>query len=650
MIYIKRPIKWKEINTILTGMLVVALSISFFLIVYRFDNKYTFSGPKASMGILDLDNQNMDEFPVLFLIDGWEYYSDRLLEPNDFKDNPPSPDQYIFIGQYGGFEADDKESSPHGSATYRLTIQLPHEKQTYMLELPEIFSAYNLYINGNLALTMGNPDPENYSAEIGNRTITIEVQDQIEILLNVSDYSRFYSGIVYPPAFGYPKEVSNLLNTRLVFRSALCAVALAVGILSVVIVFLSHRNSIAALYGAICLLFIGYISYPITQTFFSGSNIQYSIETLSFCGMLTAVTILTKKVCSSKNKISILFILFGLSMCVATVFLPFVLAESNLRLMLVYSALLSIYEWAVAGFITFSALQALLKKEVRIKALLYGILIFDCALIMDRLLPLHEPIATGWFVELASFALVIAIGAVIALGEAELYKSSAILTERANSMERLYQSQLSYFDSLKQEMKETKKMRHDMRHHFTIIDNFIINNQYAQLSEYVSGLNNSFKEYETMDFCPINVINVLSYHFYTIAEQNRIHFELRHDIRGAEGKEGIVNMSDADLCCLYSNLMENAIEACLRIDTGRRLIRVAVVRPGEDHLIIRVQNSTDGNIKKQGDAAFLSSKAEGRKGYGMSSVESIAQKYGGSASFDWDKASRIFEANISLSV
>jgi hypothetical protein len=65
-------------------------------------------------------------------------------------------------------------------------------------------------------------------------------------------------------------------------------------------------------------------------------------------------------------------------------------------------------------------------------------------------------------------------------------------------------------------------------------------------------------------------------------------------------------------------------------------------------LAIRVWNSTDEGVKPHGDS-FLSSKKEGRQGYGLLSICTIAEKHGGSASFRWDKSKREFESRVTLS-
>ena len=67
---------------------------------------------------------------------------------------------YLDIGQYGGFELGDINQNAHGQATYRLRIfDEPHQVMT--LQIPEIYSAYKLYINGQLYYQSGEVEKEN---------------------------------------------------------------------------------------------------------------------------------------------------------------------------------------------------------------------------------------------------------------------------------------------------------------------------------------------------------------------------------------------------------------------------------------------------------------------------------------------------------
>lgn len=633
-----------RIRLALKVVMTFTLAAAVFLTVYQYDNKYTTAGPKARDGILTLDREALAQHPVLFLVDGWEYYANRLLAPADFRGTPPAPDQYLFIGRFGGFEAWNG-GSPHGSASYRLTIRLPEQTDTYLLELPEIFSAYRLYINGEQVMQMGEPERGGYRAETGNRTVSMEAGGSIELLFAVSDYSHLYGGLVYPPAFGQPEAVSGLLSTRLVFRSIVCAVALTIGLLSVMVGLLGRKSSLALLFGLLCLLFVGYVSYPITGTLFTFGRLHYAVENVSFCAMLGVTMLVAVGVSGLPKKWGLPFVGFGGLMCAASVLVHLLLPFGNLNLLLAYSRLISAYEWMTAGLIAAAVWYSIRTGAARITPLLYGVVIFVCALLADRLLPVHEPILTGWFIELASFTLVLCIGAVTGQEVAARYRESAVMAERAGSMERLYQSQLSHLEVLRQEMTQVKTMRHDLRHHLTLIDQYVSSHQYDRLEEYIKEYRAASTEGELPEYCPIDVINTLTCHYQTVARQNHILLDIRCDLNAA-ADPGHTGMTDSDLCCLYANLMENAVEACQRIQSGQRAIWVAVIRTGADTLHIHVWN-TAGNIRQLG-GRFLSSKSGGQSGYGLLSIETIAGKYGGKAEFRWNEDKQNFESKITL--
>lgn len=624
---------------ILLMALLCALASLSCVLIYHYDNKYTTPGPRAMSGVLLLDEQALESYPVLHLVDGWELYNGRLLTPEDFKQSPPLPDEYIFIGQYGGFEAGDVGASPHGSASYRLNIVVPDEVRTYMLELPEIFSAYRVYIGDTEIAGMGNPDPAGYRPETRNKTISFKASGRIEILFAVSDFSHIYSGMVYPPAFGEPEAVAGILNTRLIFRSLLCAAALTIGLLAVLIGFLIRNNAMAVLYGLMCLFFVGYTCYPITLTLTSGFYPLYTIENFSFCAMFVVVMLLQIKIFGLERRWSYPFIGFGFLVCVASLILPFIVPFGNLRVMTAYSDIIASYKWATAVFITLTTIRGVWKNTVHTQTLLCGILIFDCTLVMDRLLPLHEPIITGWFTELAGFVLVLAVGVVIGKKVAAEYTRSAVMEERARNMEQLSEMQRSYYPLLQEKIEEAKAARHDLRHHFVTISGFLENSRLDKLKEYVSEYGALIREAEPVSYSQNDVANILAHHYVRLAEKHGIDLTLLLDIDGG------TKVTDADLCGLLSNLLENAVEACLRQADGRRFITLTA-KHEKSAMTVHMENSGDVVVKNE--TGFFSSKEKGRKGYGLDSIKAIARRYKGETEFRYDEEIRMFISTVLL--
>ena len=117
---------WKY--SLLLIVAVFALTMGIFFLFYRFDNKYTARGDQAIQGILYVP----DDDSVHYLAREWEYYPDVLLTPQEIKEQKEDYySRYVSIGEYGGMDLGDKNKSPFGSGTYRMTLVLPEkEKQS----------------------------------------------------------------------------------------------------------------------------------------------------------------------------------------------------------------------------------------------------------------------------------------------------------------------------------------------------------------------------------------------------------------------------------------------------------------------------------------------------------------------------------------
>ncbi len=643
--------KWKKLYKILIFAAVFTVSCLMFMLFYQLDNKYTDGGPQASEGVLDLTGSSdytgtgsvangIDGSQAVFLVEGWEYYDGKLLTPEDFESTPPVSDEYIYIGQYGGFDGYDYDASPHGSASYRMTIKLPEGQNTYTLELPEIYSAYDAYINGKQVQSMGEPDPSSYYPETGNKSVSFEAAGEADILISVSDYSGLYSGMTYPPAFGDPEDVSKLLSGRLIFRSIFVAAAAIIGILAVFVGILSRQNKAAVLYGLLCLFFVGYTIYPIIKTLSSGYYFMYIAERFSFCAMMVALMILMRILLGEKAAWGRIFIGFGILMCILSIIVSLVLQEGNLILISVYSFLMMAFEWITAIYLTIITIRAVIREISYSSILLSGLLIFDAGLVMDRVLPLYEPGVTGWFPEIGSFLLILCIGIAVGRQIAEKYRSSAVLEERSRNLEQLNRLHRANYDLLMDRVEETKIIQHDLRHHSTMIEKYIQWKDYDGLKDYVRDLGLLTQILEPVDVSKNIVAGTLVEHYKRIAGQNGIIMKTSVDL------EKEIEMSDADLCAVLSNLLENSIEACLRQMEGERFIDL-YMKQTPSAISIRIENSTDGYISDKQNM-FTSSKGGEGHGYGLESVKMIAKRYGGSAEFKYDSYKKVFVSTVLL--
>ena len=89
-----------------------------------------------------------------------------------------------------------------------------------------------------------------------------------------------------------------------------------------------------------------------------------------------------------------------------------------------------------------------------------------------------------------------------------------------------------------------------------------------------------------------------------------------------------LKISEVDLCVIIGNLLDNAMEACLRQAEGEnRFIRV-YIGVLKQQLYISVTNSTGGDTRKSG-RSYLSTKGSDGHGFGLQRIDRIAEKYNG---------------------
>lgn len=607
-------------------------------LLYRYDNKYTAPGPGAAYGNMDLRGDVLETRGLVWLVDGWAFYGGETLTPGDFQNGAPVPDRYVFAGQLGGFESVD--GAPHGSASYRLTLALPEEARTYALYLPEVFSACRLYVDGVELLALGRTGPEGYRAETAEKVVYFQGAGQAELLLAVSDYSNTYSGLVYPPAFGLPDAVDGMAALRLNLRTGLLTLTALVGVIALLLFAADRKNPLPGLYALVCLSFLGYTCHPVVKTLFPGLPGLHFVENLSFCAMILLVFLLQRKLFDLDHPVNLFGICFGALVCLACVIYHLLLPGAGLGLILAYSRLMGLYKWLAAVLLTAGACLSLRQGDEaapRARVLLCGMAIFDAALVMDRLLPLYEPIYSGWFLELGSLCLVLLIGGVL-LGE--IYSrtvTSLALEENVRLTRQNVAMQKEQHRAMMEALSRERAFRHDLRQHLSVLREFVGAEDTDALRRYFDQLEGELPPRYEGVFCENTAVDAVIRHYAARAKSAGV--ALTAAVQAAEE----LPFGDVDLCVMFGNLLENAVEACGRQSSGERYIRLWA-GPSLGTYSITVENSFEGNPRREG-SGFLSSKGP-RMGVGVSSVRATAKKYGGRAVFEAEAG--LFRASVIL--
>lgn len=617
-----------------------ALTAACCFFLYQHDNKYTAPGPSGAYGQMNIDTGTLEGQRLVWLTCGWEFYGGTLLTPGELHSGSQAPDRYVFTGQLGGFESIDGQ--PFGSASYRLTVTLPQEPQTYALYLPEIYSSCRLYINGSLYLTLGETSPDGYIAETAEKIVSFPTSGETELLLAVSNYSNTYSGLVYPPALGLPDAIHDMVSLRLSLRTAWLTMTLLTGIISLLVGAANRKSPLPFLYALFCLLFLGYTCYPVVKTLFPHLGGLYLIEQLSFTGMILLVFLLQRTLFSLNSLTNTFGITFGGIVCIVCIIYHLFLPQAGLRVMLAYSALIELYKWLGAALLTVDTLRVLRQRSLEaphVGLLLCGMVVFDCTLVMDRLLPLYEPIYSGWFLELSSLCLVLLTGAVILKDIYSHTATSLVLEESIRLTQQNLAMQREQHQIMMETLSNERTFRHDLRQHISVLHEFANADDIESLKGYFYALEGRLPAHDAKVFCENAAADAILRHYEAQAARSDVEFLASVQVASD------MPVSDVDLCVIFGNCLENALEACLRQQAGKKYIKVnAGITIGV--FAITIENSFDGTLRRSA-GGLLSSKRP-QAGIGTASVTAIAKKYNGRATFEAE--GQVLRASVVLHV
>ncbi|MGX4241977.1 sensor histidine kinase [Clostridioides difficile] len=406
--------KYNILKGTLIVLIVSLLAITGLNLLYKYDNKYTYKSIRASNGILTIDNDTFTKGKLVFLIDDWEFYNHKIFKPNDFTEQDIKP-EYVFIGQYPDFSMRKGTQSPYGNATYRMRIKNEGKDKLLSLELPEIFSASEVWINGEMVSKLGDVGTEKYRPKIKNSVVSFIAKKNTEIIINVSNFSHYYSGLYYPPALGETKDISNMMFYRLLFYSIICFTTFAIAIFSLSVWFLSNKSKIYLYFGCMCVFFAIHVSYPFVHLLgLPLVSFTYAVEDLSYFMVVLCIICINGSISKiEENKVYRFLILpLGITMSIISIVIPIILLPYDMYFVNIYGKLIDIYKYIVFIYILMSSLVSIYKKicseHISSYILVSVNTVFGISILFDAVTSNRfEPIFTGWQTEYCGFVIVI---------------------------------------------------------------------------------------------------------------------------------------------------------------------------------------------------------------------------------------------------
>ncbi len=241
---------------------------------------------------------------------------------------------------------------------------------------------------------------------------------------------------------------------------------------------------------------------------------------------------------------------------------------------------------------------------------------------------------TEWAVQFMPSTISVFYFVFVILYYAETQKQASLQREK-DMLDAQFRLAQTEFASLRQLQQNAASYRHDMRHHFALLQGLASKEHIEGIKEYLQTAQSDMDTITPTRFCGNETVNLILSAFATKAKQGSIMLTVDAKL------PNLLPFSDTELCSLLSNALENAIHACKQIpDSSKRIIRLRMYSKN-NKLCIDLHNSFQAEpIFRQG---FPVAKEQGH-GFGTKSIAHIVEKHGGVFQFSVKDGWFIFQA------
>jgi len=194
--------------------------------------------------------------------------------------------------------------------------------------------------------------------------------------------------------------------------------------------------------------------------------------------------------------------------------------------------------------------------------------------------------------------------------------------EFANS---IISSGRGHYEKMNDQQNSLRIMRHDVKYHISAAREMLRSGKGDEVDGYLSEVESLVTENELPVFCKNTVINALLSGYAERCRKSGISCGFEAALPEP------MSVPNYEMCVVLGNLLENAVEAALKLDSGRYIELKANYK--HQQFAVTVKNSFDGTVLSD-DGQPVSGKKDG--GFGLRSVQAVVERYGGKLITEWD--------------
>lgn len=189
-----------------------------------------------------------------------------------------------------------------------------------------------------------------------------------------------------------------------------------------------------------------------------------------------------------------------------------------------------------------------------------------------------------------------------------------------------YHTQIAVYKMLTEQYRQSERLRHDMKNHIIALTALSRNREWEKIDDYLKNMEGIALD-TSGDMTGNKAVDALLYQKRKQAEEENIRWEC--DV--LMPKECCIN--EFDLCVLFGNILDNALEACGRMQPGECRFIDIQAKIVKKCFLLEVKNSMDRTEKNT--AGFTAK--DSSHGIGLLNVGDVVNKYNGVVKIETEK-------------
>ncbi|MGL5507673.1 MAG: sensor histidine kinase [Paraclostridium sp.] len=211
----------------------------------------------------------------------------------------------------------------------------------------------------------------------------------------------------------------------------------------------------------------------------------------------------------------------------------------------------------------------------------------------------------------------------------KMTRDNKVQSENAMMKEKM-DMEYKYYSKMKENQESIRNLYHDMRNHMMCISN--LENKKDLLKEYIAELNYEIDKCNSSFDTGNMIVDIILNEKKDICISKGIDFTANIEF----SKCGFIKAND--ICTIFSNLIDNAIEACDKIE-DLKLNKEIIIKSSyinQNFFVMKVENTKNNKLNINNGNIVTDKEDKLLHGIGIDNIKRVVYKYDGEVDIDYN--------------